>query len=136
MSKKKPSQKEDENEKEEMSDEEFQKFLKEEIFVGTREESFAKAIGEMSKGDKIDFFTQIFGNEDDKYALLYVIADRYELSWLHQWLNKKLRLRTSLHGWRATQFERMITEGRKAQKGNIFSRFFGRKDKSEEVRKE
>lgn len=97
-----------------------------------REEAIATAITDMSDTKKIEFFTYLFQSEDDSLATLIALAERYEYSWLQEIIQHKLMLRSSVGGWRATQLEKIATEGAKA--GSV-SRLQKIKQKLKDVRK-
>lgn len=82
-----------------------------------KEEAIAKAIGELTDEEKIKFITYVYPIEDDKLALLCSIAERYGYSWLKTWVYEKLKLRTSLMGWRANQLVAIASEKRREESG-------------------
>ncbi|MEM1590276.1 MAG: hypothetical protein QW175_07650 [Candidatus Bathyarchaeia archaeon] len=99
-----------------------------------KEEAIAKAIGELTSEEKLEFITYVYPAEDDKLALLASIAERYGYSWLHHWVNKKLALRTSLLGWRANQLSAIASEKRREEHGwRIFGFLKRKKEKGFEV---
>lgn len=101
----------------------------------TREEALAQAIGYMVNQDLIEYFTLLVAGEDDTYTLMKMIAKRYNIGWLDEFVKEKLKLRTSVGGWRAKQFTSMITEGRKQERTflGFFKKLFRREKKEEEL---
>ena len=69
------------------------------------------------------------------YTLMKMIAKRYNIGWLDEFVKEKLKLRTSVGGWRAKQFTSMITEGRKQERTflGFFKKLFRREKKEEEL---
>mgnify|MGYP000141373063 CR=1 FL=1 len=61
----------------------------------TKEESLAKAIEHLASEDKIMLFSDVDYWEIPKLATLKVIALRYDLDWLDQFLSASLLLRVS-----------------------------------------
>lgn len=96
-----------------------------------KEEAIAKAIGELTDEEKLEFITYVYPIEDDNLALMRSIAERYGYSWLMHWVNMKLKLRTSLMGWRSNQLTNIASEKRKeeASKFRLFG-FLRREKKS------
>lgn len=88
-----------------------------------KEEAIAKAIGELTDEEKLEFISYVYPIEDDNLALMSSIAERYGYSWLQHWVYKKLKLRTSLMGWRANQLTNIASEKRKEEAGKL--RLFG-----------
>ncbi|RLC80746.1 MAG: hypothetical protein DRI61_05085 [Chloroflexi bacterium] len=98
--------------------------------MGGKEEAIAKAIGQLTSTDKIEFITYLYPFEDDKIALMRSIAKRYGYKWLEDWINEKLKLRTSVLGWRANQLTGIASERRREQsRFSFLSRLFKRERK-------
>lgn len=96
--------------------------------IGGKEEAIAKAIGDLTDEEKLEFLTYLYAFEDDSLSLMLTIAERYKLSWLRQFVRWKLKLRTSVGGWRANQLVSIASEKRREQsRFGFLSRFFGRK---------
>lgn len=109
------------------------KAVLESLSVG-KEEAIAKAIGELTDEEKLDFITYLYPLEDDNLALLRTIAYRYNYQWLNIWVENKLKLRTSLMGWRGNQLTNIASEKRKEEgRFGFISRLFKRKEKMGEV---
>jgi len=106
----------------------FKKIL-EDVGLGGREEAIAKAITKLTDEEKLEFFSFLTPGEDDSIALMYSIADRYDLEWLKIYVVKKLKLRTSVGGWRAKQIVDIAAEKRKVDQGFSFLGMFKRKKK-------
>ena len=106
----------------------FKKIL-EDVGLGGREEAIAKAITKLTDEEKLEFFSFLAPEEDDNIAVMYCIADRYELDWLKMYVVKKLKLRTSVGGWRAKQIVDIAAEKRKVDQGFSFLGMFKRKKK-------
>lgn len=92
-----------------------------------KEEAIAKAIGELTSKEKLEFITYVYPFEDDNLALMRSIAERYGYSWLKHWVDEKLKLRTSLMGWRSNQLTNIASEKRKEEGGLRLFGFFRRK---------
>lgn len=94
-----------------------------------REEAIAKAISELTSEEKLEFITYVYPLEDDNLALMRSIAERYGYTWLQSWVNQKLKLRTSLTGWRSNQLTRIASETRKEERGGFLFGLFRRREK-------
>lgn len=107
---------------------ELKKQLLEQLKLGgSREEAIAKAITDLSDEEKLEFFTLIFPDEDDSLALMMSIAENYNLVWLKKLITTKLKLRTSIDGWRSKQIEGIASEKqRQKSRWSMISRFFRR----------
>jgi hypothetical protein len=101
------------------------------IGLGSREEAIAQAIKDLSDEEKLEFFSLLAMGEDDSLALMLTIAERYDLAWLRMYVIKKLKLRTSVQGWRAKQITDIAAEKRKTEEGGFFFRLLHRGDKKE-----
>lgn len=94
-----------------------------------KDEAVAKAIGQLTDAEKIEFITYLYPIEDDQISLMLTIADRYNYTWLKEWTMNKLKLRTSLMGWRSNQLTSIATEKRKEEAARRFLGFFRREKK-------
>lgn len=104
----------------------------ENVRYGGREEAIAKAIGDLTDEEKLEFLTYLYPFEDDALSTMMTIADRYHLSWLRDWVRWKIKLRTSVGGWRANQLVNIASEKRREQsRFSFLSRIFGRSRKKE-----
>jgi len=111
-----------------------QKIL-EALSLGGKEEAIAKTIGELTSNEKIEFITYLYPFEDDKIALMRSIAVRYRYRWLQDWIDQKLRLRTSVMGWRANQLTGIASEKRREEgRFGFLSRLFGKKQSEQGVK--
>ena len=100
--------------------------------MGGREEAIAKAIGDLTDEEKLEFLTYLYPFEDDSLSTMMTIAERYNLKWLENWVHWKLRLRTSVGGWRANQLVSIASEKRREQsRFSFLSRIFGRSSKKQ-----
>jgi hypothetical protein len=95
--------------------------------LGSREEAIAQAISDLSDEAKLEFFTYVYPFEDDSLSMMRSIAERYNLEWLKSLLQTKLRLRTSLNGWRADQIVEISRETMKQKQLGWFARNILRK---------
>jgi hypothetical protein len=100
------------------------------IGLSSKEEAIAKGISDLSDEDKIDYMTNLVPGEDDTLALMDSIADRYDIAWLHDFVIRKKKLRTSVHGWRANQIVAVATEKIKEERKSLLGRIFKRDEKS------
>ena len=100
--------------------------------MGGREEAIAKAIGDLTDEEKLEFLTYLYPLEDDSLSLMMTIADRYNLKWLKDFVKWKIKFRTSVGGWRANQLVNIASEKRREQsRFSFLSRIFGRSRKKE-----
>lgn len=106
----------------------LQKEIMQRVGLSSREEAIAKAIGEMGDEEKLEYFSNLAPMEDDQLALMYVIADRYEIPWLKQLCTHKLKLRCSVYGWRANQYTAMATEKIREERRGLLARIFKRNE--------
>jgi len=79
------------------SDELFERTLKAiEIITGkTREEAIAEAIKDLSSDPKVEYYSDLDKREVPSLAVMRVIARRYDVEWLDDWISTQLRLRVS-----------------------------------------
>lgn len=117
-------------------DPEKEKKLKEimkNVGLNTREEAIAQAITDLSDEEKLEFFSILQLGEDENLALMLTISDRYQLDWLKSYAVKKLKLRTSVQGWRAKQIADIAAEKRKTNEGGFFFRLLHRDKKDNKL---
>ena len=107
----------------------LKKEIMQKIGLSTREEAIAKGISDLSDEDKLEYFSNLAPIEDDQIALMTVIAQRYNIPWLEVLIRKKLKLRTSVLGWRANQIVAVATEKAKAERTNILAKLFQKREK-------
>jgi len=100
-----------------MSDnkEELKKQILDKLGLASKEEAIAKGIADLTDTEKLDFVTNVFPFEDDELALMDNIAEEFELDWLKRFVQKKLKLRCSVMGWRANQIVDIAGEKRKEE---------------------
>jgi hypothetical protein len=99
-----------------------------------KEEAIAKAIGDLTDEEKLAFLSFLYPYEDDNLATMYTISERYKLSWLRSWCDWKLKLRTSVSGWRSNQLVNIASEKRKEQaRFGFLSRIFGKRKEEKGV---
>jgi len=92
------------------------------IGLGGKDEAVAQAITDLSDEAKLEFFTYIYPDEDETFSVLETIAERYQLIWLGKLTKQRLKLRTSVNGWRANQMENIAKETQKQKQGNWLMR--------------
>ena len=97
------------------------------IGLGGKDEAVAQAITDLSDEAKLEFFTYIYPDEDETFSVLETIAERYQLIWLGKLTKQRLKLRTSVNGWRAGQMENIAKETQKQKQGNWLFRLVHRK---------
>jgi len=102
--------------------------LLQQIGITTKDEALAQAIQELSDEEKIRLFSQIAPYEDDPLALILTIADRYEISWLKDFIEEKLKLRVSLNRLGRREFVHIVSEGRKEEKKGLRERLARKKE--------
>lgn len=107
----------------------LKKEIMQRIGLSTREEAIAKGISDLSDEDKLEYFTNLAPMEDDQLALMASIADRYEIPWMKKLVRTKLKLRTSVNGWRANQIVAVATEKMKEERKSLLGRIFKRDEK-------
>jgi len=118
-----------EEEKEEFSLDEIKEYL--DAFLGkSKEEALAKAVEHLADVDKIMLFSDILSFEIPKLSTLKVIAHRYGLEWLNQYLTFNLLLRVSRERLGRKEIVNIVSS-KTIPLGEKFRRFFG-KGKEEE----
>jgi hypothetical protein len=104
----------------------LKKEIMQRIGLSTREEAIAKSINDLSDEDKLEYFTNLIPEEDNSLSIMSCIADRYDIDWLKKFINKKLKLRTSVNGWRANQIVTIAVEKMKEERKSLLGRIFKR----------
>ncbi|MEM2099609.1 MAG: hypothetical protein QXU99_07740 [Candidatus Bathyarchaeia archaeon] len=106
----------------------LKKEIMQKIGLSSKEEAIAKGISDLSDEEKLEFFTNLAPLEDDQIALMAIIAKRYDIPWMQELVRMKLKLRTSVNGWRANQIVAVATEKIKEERRSIWSRLLRRND--------
>jgi len=95
----------------------------------SKEEALAQAVSELADTEKIKMFSEIYPIEDDCLAIMCVIAKRYKLRWLEDFIKEKLTLRVSMLRKGRAEFVSMIAE---KEKGKRLIAFPFRREKKKE----
>jgi ABC-type Na+ transport system ATPase subunit NatA len=98
------------------------------IGLSSKEEAIAKGISDLSDEEKLEYFSNLAPLEDDQIALMAIIAKRYEIPWMQELVRTKLKLRTSVNGWRANQIVAVATEKVKQERRSLLGRLFKRNE--------
>lgn len=101
------------------------------ISLGGREEAIARAVSELTDEEKIALLSNIYPFEDEELSLIQLIGERYDVGFLKDYVQTKLKLRCSVMGWRANQIAAIAAEARKQRVGAL-TRLFGKRKKREE----
>jgi hypothetical protein len=96
--------------------------------LSTKEEAIAKGISDLSDEEKLEYFSNLVPLEDDSLAMMYSIAERYNIEWMRKMIRMKLKLRTSVNGWRANQIVAVATEKMKQERKSLLARIFRRNE--------
>ncbi len=104
----------------------LRKEIMQRVGLSTREEAIARSISDLSDEDKLEYFTNLLPEEDNTLAIMSCIANRYDIPWLKAFVTKKMKLRTSVNGWRANQVVTIAVEKMKEERKNILGRIFKR----------
>jgi len=108
----------------------LKKEIMQRVGMSSKEEAIAKGISDLSDEEKLEYFTNLAPLEDDSLAIMSSIADRYEIPWLQKLVRMKLKLRTSVNGWRANQIVAVATEKMKEERKGILGRILHRDEKN------
>ncbi len=112
----------------------IKKEIMQKVGLSSKEEAIAKGISDLSDEDKLEYFTNLAPLEDDQLAIMSSIADRYNIPWMKNLVRMKLKLRTSVNGWRANQIVAVATEKIKEERKSLLRRILKRdKDKRWQV---
>ncbi|MBC7120962.1 MAG: hypothetical protein H5T33_05210 [Candidatus Methanosuratus sp.] len=101
------------------------------ISLGGKEEAIARAVSELTDEEKIALLSNLYPFEDEELTLIQLIGERYDVDFLKDYVQTKLKLRCSVMGWRANQVASIAAEARKQRVG-FLTRLFGRKKGREE----
>jgi len=101
----------------------------------SKDEALAQIPNLMVDDRYLYYFTLLVAGEDDDIALTKIIAEDFELDWLDRWITIKLKLRTSVGGWRSKQYTTMVTEGKKSERQwlGFFKKLFRRESREEKT---
>ncbi|MGF3573549.1 MAG: hypothetical protein ACQXXG_09055 [Candidatus Bathyarchaeia archaeon] len=106
----------------------LKKEIMQKIGLSSKEEAIAKGISDLSDEEKLEYFSNLAPLEDDQIALMAIIAKRYEIPWMQDLVRMKLKLRTSVNGWRANQIVAVATEKVKQERRSLLGRLFKRNE--------
>lgn len=106
----------------------LKKEIMQRIGLSSREEAIAKGISDLSDEEKLEYFSNLVPMEDDSLAMMYSIAERYDIDWMKKMIRMKLKLRTSVNGWRANQIVAVATEKMKQERKSLLARIFRRNE--------
>lgn len=106
----------------------LKKEIMQKIGLSSKEEAIAKGISDLSDEEKLEYFSNLAPLEDDQIALMAIIAKRYEIPWMQELVRMKLKLRTSVNGWRANQIVAVATEKIKQERRSLLGRIFKRNE--------
>lgn len=99
----------------------------ERLGMGSKEEAVAKSISELTNEEKIEMLSNLYPLEDEELATVYLIATRYNIPFLQDYVNARLKLRCSVAGWRANQIVSIASEQRKETgRFGFLRRIFGK----------
>ncbi len=104
----------------------LKKEIMQKIGLNTRDEAVAKSINDLTDEEKLEYFTNLAPGEDNQFALMACIADRYDIAWLKKFVVKAEKLRTSVNGWRANQVVTVAVEKMKEERKSILGRILHR----------
>ena len=96
------------------------------ISLGGKEEAIARAVSELTDEEKIALLSNLYPFEDEELSLIRLIGERYEVDFLKDYVNTKLKLRCSVGGWRANQVAAIAAEAKKQRVG-FLTRLFGKR---------
>jgi len=119
-------------EKEEIDVEALMKDVLKQLGLGSKDEAIAKGISDLTDEEKMELMSNLDIEEDDELAMIRLIGESFEIPFLIDFVEKKLRLRCSRGGWKSEQIVRIASEKRKEKAFGFFRGLFKRK-KEEEV---
>ncbi len=102
----------------------LKKEIMQRIGLSSKEEAIAKGISDLSDEEKLEYFSNLAPMEDDSLAMMYSIAERYGIEWMKKMIRMKLKLRTSVNGWRANQIVAVATEKMRQERKSLLARIF------------
>ncbi|MCQ5374429.1 MAG: hypothetical protein NO515_05340 [Candidatus Methanomethylicia archaeon] len=96
------------------------------ISLGGKEEAIARAVAELTDAEKIELLSNLYPFEDEELSLIQLIGERYDVDFLKEYVQTKLKLRCSVMGWRANQIAAIASEAKK-QRVSLLTRLFGKR---------
>lgn len=115
-----------------MSRPELVKEIMKNLSLGGKEEAIARAVSELTDEEKIAMLSNLYPFEDEELSLIQLIGERYDVGFLKDYVQTKLKLRCSVMGWRANQIASIAAEAKKQRVG-FLTRLFGKKKGKEEA---
>jgi len=98
--------------------------------LGTIGEAVAKGISDLTDVEKIELLSNLYPFEDEELTAIYLIGHRYNIGFLKDYVQTRLKLRCSVLGWRANQIVAIASEKRREQvRFGFLRRIFKRKEK-------
>jgi hypothetical protein len=119
--------------KEEIDVEALMKDVLKQLGLGSKDEAIAKGISDLTDEEKMELMSNLDFDEDDELALIKLIGESFEIPFLIDYVEKKLRLRCSRGGWKSEQIVRIASEKRKEKAFGFLRGLFRRKEKTEEI---
>ena len=107
----------------------FKKEITQKLGLTSKEEAIAKGIADLTDEDKLEYFSNLIQGEDEELAIMKTVAERYDIAWMNKLVNTKLKLRTSVGGWRAGQVVGIATEKMKEERKSLLGRILKRDGK-------
>lgn len=96
--------------------------------LGSKEEAVAQSISNLTDREKIMLLSNLYPFEEEDLSVLLLIADRYDVDFLFDYVDYLLTLRCSVGGERARQIVEIASEKRKEASRWGFLRFFKKKE--------
>lgn len=118
-------------EKEEIDVEALMKDVLKQLGLGSKDEAIAKGISDLTDEEKMELMSNLDIEEDDELAMIRLIGESFEIPFLIDFVEKKLRLRCSRGGWKSEQIVRIASEKRKEKAFGFFRGLFKRKKEDE-----
>jgi hypothetical protein len=119
-------------EKEEIDVEALMKDILKQLGLASKDEAIAKGISDLTDEEKMELMSNLDFDEDDELAMIRLIGESFEIPFLIDYVEKKLRLRCSRGGWKSEQIVRIASEKRKERAMGFLRGLFRRK-KEEEI---
>jgi hypothetical protein len=119
-------------EKEEIDVEALMKDILKQLGLASKDEAIAKGISDLTDEEKMELMSNLDFDEDDELAMIRLIGESFEIPFLIDYVEKKLRLRCSRGGWKSEQIVRIASEKRKERAMGFLKGLFRRK-KEEEI---
>jgi len=109
-------------------DEEKRREILKLLGLGSKEEAVAQSISNLTDREKIMMLSNLYPFEEEDIAILLLIADRYDVNFLFDFVDYLLTLRCSVGGERARQIVEIASEKRRESSRWGFLRFFRKKE--------